>query len=341
MPSILWTMQAVGYLVELGKRIRTDELLKEKTATAERQNPWFTQQFVQQAVDAICNDMLQEEKLNQWLSAYKLRPIDKTVGLIFAGNIPLVGFHDFLCAYLCGCKMKIKQSSKDDVLFPRIIELLIEIDPDLTNRLEFVEKLKGFDAVIATGSDNTNRYFEYYFRDYPKILRKNRNSIAILNGQESDEELQALAHDVFDYFGFGCRNVSKLYIPVGYNFEKLFPNFSAYAWLHQHTKYMNNYDYNRTILLLNKTPHFANEFVMLVENESIPSPIGNLNFEYWHDEKVLQSKLKQSAEKIQCVVSTTPEKWEGLASVKFGEAQHPQLWDYADGVDTMAFLLSL
>lgn len=334
-------MDAVGNLVELGKRIKADELLKQKAIAAERQNPWFTATFVQQALDAICTEMLDEAKLKQWLSAYQLKPVNKTIGLVFAGNLPLVGFHDFLCAYVAGCRMKIKLSSKDDLLFPRLVELLWEIDPDLKGRVEIVEKLKDFDAVIATGSDNTNRYFEYYFRQYPKILRKNRNSVAILTGEESDTELQALANDVFAYFGFGCRNVSKIYVPVGYNFEKLFPNFNKYAWLHQHTKYMNNYDYNRTILLLNKTPHFANEFVMLVENESIPSPIGNLNFEYWHDDKVLNSKLKQSADKIQCVVSAEPGRWQLPSSVKFGQSQHPELWDYADGVDTMQFLLSL
>lgn len=334
-------MDTVGNLVELGKRIKADELLKQKAVAAERQNPWFTAAFVQQALDAVCTDMLNEAKLQQWLSAYRLKAVNKTVGLVFAGNLPLVGFHDFVCAYVAGCSMKIKLSSKDDLLFPRILELLTEIDPGLKARVEIVEKLKDFEAVIATGSDNTNRYFEYYFRQYPKILRKNRNSVAILTGEEGDTELQALADDVFAYFGFGCRNVSKIYVPVGYNFEKLFPNFNKYAWLHQHTKYMNNYDYNRTILLLNKTAHFANEFVMLVENESIPSPIGNLNFEYWHDDKVLNSKLKQNADKIQCVVSAEPGRWPLPASVKFGRSQHPELWDYADGVDTMQFLLSL
>ena len=237
--------------------------------------------------------------------------------------------------------MKIKLSSKDDELFPFVLQMLIEIDPPLKDRVGIVERLKDFDAVIATGSDNTNRYFEYYFRNYPKILRKNRNSIAILTGEESDLDLEKLADDIFLYFGFGCRNVSKLYVPVGYDVRVLFPHLKKYAWLHQHGKYMNNYDYNRTILLLNKTEHLANEFIMLQESPSIPSPISVLYYEYWHDENVLKTKLKESADKIQCIVSGQPERWKFPSSVRFGRSQRPELWDYADGVDTLEFLTRL
>lgn len=334
-------MQFINYLGDLGKALKTDDGLAQLIQTAHRKNPWFTPGFVQQAVNAIAGEMLNPELLSQWLRAYQLKPVNKTVGLIFAGNIPLVGFHDFLCAYVSGCHIKIKLSAKDDELFPYILKLLISIDPELAARVELVEKLKDFDAVIATGSDNTNRYFEYYFRQYPKILRHNRNSVAVLTGNENAEQLQALADDVFSYFGFGCRNVSKLYVPVGYNFENLIPQFGNYAWLHSHTKYMNNYDYNRTVVLMNKTPHFANEFVMLAENESIPSPIATLHYEYWHDERLLQGKLKQHANQIQCVVAADTNKWPSSSTVTFGKAQHPQLWDYADGVDTLAFLLAL
>lgn len=334
-------MDVISKLQALGNTLKNDAVFQEKIQSAERYNPWFTPAFVQQAVNAITDDMLTAPKLNQWLQQYTLHPVNKTIGLIMAGNLPLVGFHDFLCCYITGVHLKIKLSSKDDKLFPRLLELLAEVDPESARRIEVVDKLSGFDAVIATGSDNTNRYFDYYFKDYPKILRKNRNSVAILKGDETPEQLEALADDIFLYFGFGCRNVSKLYVPVGYDLKQLFPQFNAYAWLHNHTKYMNNYDYNRTILLLNNTPHLANEFVMLVEGESIPSPIGQVNIEYWHDEDVLQSKLRQQQEKIQCIVSAEPAKWQAASSVTFGQTQHPGLHDYADGVDTLAFLLAL
>ncbi|MCW5909396.1 MAG: acyl-CoA reductase [Chitinophagales bacterium] len=328
-------------LAALGKSLKTSERFKETIQRAEVKNPWFTKGFVKTAVNAIADEMLEKTKLQDWLNAYPLHEVNKTIGLIFAGNVPLVGFHDFLCCYVAGCRIKIKLSSKDDDLFPAILSLLSEIDSELNERVEIVDTLKNFDAVIATGSDNTNRYFEYYFRDYPKILRANRNSVAILKGNESKEDLEKLADDIFLYFGFGCRNVSKLYVPVGYNFETLFPAFQAYAWLHQHTKYMNNYDYNRTILLMNKTPHFADDKVMLVEDARIASPIATLHYEYWHDENILASKLKQNADKIQCIVSGNPGKWEGASEAVFGNAQHPALNDYADGVDTMTFLLGL
>lgn len=333
--------KAIKHLVELGKRLSTSAEVKENIKDSAHRNPWFTEQFMQYAVDAVVSEMLNEAKLKEWLGRYEPRPVNKTIGLIFAGNVPLVGFHDFLCCYVAGCKMKIKLSSKDDALFPLLLKLLISIDADLANRVELVETLKDFDAVIATGSNNTNRSFEYYFRNQPKILRKNRNSVAILTGEETSEDLEHLADDIFLYFGFGCRNVSKIYVPVGYDFARLFPHFEKYKWLHQHTKYMNNYDYNRTILLLNKTPHLSNDYVMITENASIPSPISVLYCEHWHDAQVLHSHLKQQQEKIQCVVSKEPEQWKLVSSVRFGEAQHPALWDYADGVDTIEFLLSL
>ena len=335
-------MNKIENLVALGEKLKSSKELPEKILAAERKNPWFIKQFGEQSINAVINEMLNEEKLKKWLGNYELKEINKTIGLIFAGNIPLVGLHDFLCCYVTGCKIKIKLSSKDDELFLFVLNQLIEIDSALKDKVEIVDTLKNFDAVIATGSDNTNRYFEYYFRNHPKILRKNRNSIAILTGEESTDDLEKLADDIFLYFGFGCRNVSKLYVPVGYDLTQLFPVFEKnYKWLHNHNKFMNNYDYNRTLLMLNKAPHLANEFLMLVENISIPSNIGTLHYEYWHDEKVLNTSLKQQEEKIQCVVSNQPAKWNFASSVKFGQAQHPQLWDYADGVDTIDFLLRL
>lgn len=328
-------------LTQLGKAISTDAELKQLSAQAHLRNPWQTEGFVQQSLQAIASDMLQPGALRQWLEHYTLHPVPKTLGLITAGNVPLVGFHDLLCAYVSGCKVQLKLSGKDDALLPRIITLLCTIDSAWQEKISIADKLQNFNAVIATGSDNTHRYFEYYFRQYPKILRKNRNSVAVLSGEETQAQLEALADDVFMYFGLGCRNVSKLFVPVGFAMERLFEAFTAYGWLHSHTKYMNNYDYQRTILLLNKTPHLANEFVMLKESEQTASPIATLHYEYWHDENVLKTRLKTEAPGIQCVVTDMPLEGLGLPLVSFGQAQHPQLWDYADGVDTLEFLLHL
>ena len=333
--------RTIENMVELGKRIKTSAALQENIITASHKNAWFTPEFVNYALDAISSEMLTEVKLNTWLAKYDLREVNKTIGLVFAGNIPLVGFHDFLCCYVTGCRMKIKLSSKDDTLFTALLDILFEIDPKAKQQVQIVDTLKDFEAVIATGSDNTNRHFEYYFRNYPRILRKNRNAIAILTGEEQDSELDLLTDDVFLYFGFGCRNVSKIFVPVGYDLTKLFPYFEKYKWLHQQGKYMNNYDYNRTLLLLNKTPHLANEFIALVENNSIPSPISTLHYQFWHDERILNTLLKENADKIQCVVSAQHGKWKLPSSVSFGQSQHPELWDYADGVDALQFLLSL
>ncbi|MBL0309264.1 MAG: acyl-CoA reductase [Bacteroidetes bacterium] len=331
----------IKYLVQLAQRLQSSGQIKGLIQTAGQKNTWFVPRFVQQSLDAIIHQMLDEQKLRQWLSAYQMKDSSKTIGLIMAGNLPLVGFHDFLCCYVAGCGMKIKLSSKDDELFPVVFNLLAEIDTGLKAKVEFVETLKGFDAVIATGSDNTNRYFEYYFRPYPKILRRNRNSVAILNGKETDAQLHDLAQDLFLYFGFGCRNVSKLYVPTSYDVRVLFPHFADYKWMHEHNKFMNNYDYQRTILMLNKLPHLANEFIMLCENPAIPSPIATLNYEFYSEEKQLQELLDLHAERIQCVVSGEPARWKSQSSVAFGQSQHPELWDYADGVDTVQFLMDL
>jgi hypothetical protein len=335
-------MKQIENLVELGKRLKNSDELEAKIYSAENRNPWFTERFVRNAVHALINEMLDEAKLKEWLARYSFHPVNKTIGLIFAGNIPLVGFHDFLCCYLAGCKIKIKLSSKDDLLFPFILKQLEDIDPAIKAHVEIVEQLAGFDAVIATGSNNTNRYFEYYFRNYPKILRKNRNSVAIVTGKETVGELEKLSDDVFMYFGFGCRNVSKLYVPQGYDLTQLFPAFEkGYKWLHGHNKFMNNYDYSRTILMLNRAPHLANEFLMLVESTAIPSSIATLNYEFWQNEQDLTSHLSQNASQIQCITAAQPNQWKLPTVVAFGQTQQPQLWDYADGIDTMAFLLNL
>jgi hypothetical protein len=336
----------ITHLVRLGEYLRTNDQVKEAVARAAYSNPWFIDTFVRESVDAIATQMLTEVKLREWTARYTIPAdelADKTIGIIMAGNLPLVGFHDFLCAYICGCKINIKLSGKDDTLFPFVLNALCEIDADLRPRVKLIEKLEGFDAVIATGSSNTHRYFEYYFKQYPSILRKNRNSVAILTGQETDTELDGLADDIFMYFGFGCRNVSKLYVPECYDITQLFPHFDKYKWMHSHTKYMNNYDYNRTLLLMNRTPHLANEILMMQESAAISSPVGVVFYEQYSSIDGLMAKINSDSEHIQCVAVGTHMfdivKLTNL--VQIGHTQQPELWDYADGADTLQFILSL
>jgi hypothetical protein len=335
----------IDILVKLGEILRSDSSVEEVIAKASSYNPWFTPGFCRSALDALIGKMLDRDKLTQWLSRYDIKGEEteaKTIGIIMAGNLPLVGFHDFLCAYIPGHNVKIKLSGKDDILFPYIYERLSEIDLSLKSKVSVIDRLEGFDAVIATGSNNTNRYFEYYFRKYPKILRKNRNSIAILTGQETGIELLGLADDIFMYFGFGCRNVSKLYVPEEYDLTRLFPYFDKYKWMHDHTKYMNNYDYNRTLLLMNRTEHLANDFIMIQESTAISSPISILHYERYNV-KSLEQKLINNLNDIQCVVSKPSiiVADNQIDVVKFGYTQCPELWEYADNVDTLSFCSSL
>lgn len=335
-------MTRVEHLIALGQKLTPNEALTDKIELAFNRNPWFTVPFLTEAIEAIRVNMLSEAKLNAWVSQYDLKPTHKTLGLIFAGNVPLVGFHDFLVGYVAGCPLKIKLSSKDDVLFPYLLSLLAQSDLQLNEQVTLVEKLENYDAVIATGSDNTNRYFDYYFRNHPKVLRKNRNSVAVLTGAETSEELNALGKDIFTYFGFGCRNVSKLFVPEGYSFNSFFEAIETdFAWLHHHTKYMNNYDYNRTLLLMNSTPHLSNNFLMISENESLASPIAVLHYETYKTAEELQAKLMAHQDKTQCIVSRKSALTEGFSPIAFGHTQQPGLSDYADGVDTLKFLLAL
>lgn len=329
----------IDSLVILGKNLQdknnTDFI--ETKLKAERFNRWFTQEFIDFSINSIVDNFLNKEKLNDWLSKYDLTNIDKTktIGLILAGNLPLVGFQDILSCFVLGLNVKIKMSSKDEVLTKHLIKELQKIDSDWT--CEIVERLQGFDKVIATGSKNTNRYFEYYFKDVPNILRTNRNSLAILNGKESKEDLEALADDIFMFFGQGCRNISKIFIPKDYEIIKLFPHFEKYKHLHFHKLYMDNYDYTRTILLMNQTPHFANEFIMLKEEDHLQSRLATLNFSFYTEEKEIADFIDDNKQTIQCTVSFKNDLWD---SFQFGEAQKPELWDYADDIDVMDFLLS-
>ncbi len=336
----------ISNLVQLGKALRTDEQFQTACETAHINNPFFTKEFVERAVNAICDEMLNEEKLKSFANLYPAlsenRPV-KTVGIIMAGNLPLVGFHDFLCVYLSGNKASIKLSSKDDKLFVALLNVLEKIDTSLREKVKLIERLENFDAVIATGSNNSNRYFEFYFRDYPKILRKNRSSIAVLSGEETREELESLADDIFLYFGLGCRSVSKLFVPKDYDLTQLFPHFSKYNWLHEHSKYMNNYDYYRSILLLNRTSHLADEKLMIEESEKISSPISVVYAERYDKVADLKNRIESFNEQLQCVTmhEKMAKKLDFSAFIKFGQTQNPALNDYADGVDTMDFLLKL
>jgi hypothetical protein len=237
-----------------------------------------------------------------------------------------------------GNKALIKLSSQDKLLTPYILNKLVEIEPAFAEQFEFIERLKDFDAVIATGSNNTSRYFDYYFSKVPNIIRKNRNSIAVLNGTESKEELHALGNDIFDYFGLGCRNVSKVFAPKGYKFDTFFESIEDFKSIADHHKYNNNYDYNKSIFLVNMDKHLDNGFLLVKEDERFASPLAVLYYEEYESITALDEKLVEQADQIQCIVSNESLSIETL---RFGQSQCPALWDYADGVDTMGFLRGL
>ena len=303
---------------------------------AELQNAWFTPIHVKNAISAWA-DALKKEKLTNWLSTYShSNDNPQRTAVIMAGNIPLVGFHDFLSVLIIGDYFVGKLSSNDNLLLPFLAEELIDIEPKFSNRIEFTkDRLPQFDKVIATGSNNTARYFEYYFKDKPHIIRKNRNSVAVLEGNESKEQLKALGEDIFQYFGLGCRNVSKLFVPKGYDFDAFFEAMYAYRDVINHHKYANNYDYNKAVYLMSSVKLLDNAFLLLKEDLNFSSPIGTLFYEYYSDEEQLKSRLNQEQEHIQCIVGTHK-----FCEVDYGKAQHPTLTDYADGVDTIEFLIS-
>jgi len=301
-------------------------------------NGWYTPGQVYFAIQSWA-EALTQSHLDQWLSAYELESVQpKSVGLILAGNIPLVGFHDFLSVLLSGHKVLVKTSSNDQHLLPFIAKYIIACEPEFENYITFVPgKLENFDAVIATGSNNTARYFEYYFKDKPSIIRKSRNSVAVLNGSETKEQLIELGEDIFRYFGLGCRNVSKLFVPTGYDFKDFFEALYEYKDVIYYEKYANNYDYNKAVFLMSNFKLLDNEFITLVQNSSYASPISSIFYELYDDLDAIKTRLKTEQDQIQCIVSNgiIPE------SVAFGQTQKPELWDYADNVDTMQFLLSI
>jgi hypothetical protein len=331
----------IDLLSKLGDYILSDDMgWKEAKEKASLENGWFIPEFVELAVKNIAESFLKKEGLSKWIIHYQPDPDNNrdrnpkpaTVGIVMAGNIPLVGFHDLLSVFITGHKAVIKPSSKDEVLIKHLVDVLIVSEPEISELIRFSEMLKNCDVYIATGSNNSSRYFEYYFGRYPHLIRRNKTSVAILNGNETRNELEQLADDVHQFFGLGCRNVTKLYTPPGYDFVPLLTAFKKYNYLADHHKYKNNYDYNLAIHILNNKFYMTNGSILLIEDVSIFSPISQLNYEYYRNKDSLLSSLYDNQE-IQCIV--------GRDHVPFGQAQRPTLFDYADKADTMAFLKSL
>ncbi|MBS7564992.1 acyl-CoA reductase [Mucilaginibacter sp. Bleaf8] len=331
----------INTLVQLGHQLTSpDETLARLIQTESHHNAWFTPESVEQAVTAA-GAALNENTLTQWLDKYHFTDSEpKKIGLILAGNIPLVGFHDVLCVLISGNIALIKASSQDARLIKYVLQLLVNLDGSFADKFQFVERLQGFDAVIATGSNNTSRYFEYYFGKVPHIIRKNRNSIALLTGNETTEQLHELGKDIFAYYGLGCRNVSKAFVPKGYNFVSLFEAIESYNEVANHHKYHNNYDYNKSIYLVNSDKHYDNGFLLVKQDERLASPLAVLFYEEYDNLQAVQAKLTEQSDQIQCIVSAADLKVPNQV-VSFGQSQQPALWDYADGVDTMQFLSNL
>ena len=311
---------------------------KHQIQLAHEHNGWFTKENICFALNGWANS-LNDYGINQWLAKHNFKDVaPKKVAIIMAGNIPLVGFHDFLSVLISGHDVVVRQSSNDKHLLPYLAKYLEHVEPEFKEKITFTEeKLTDFDAVIATGSNNTARYFEHYFKGKPSIIRKNRNSVAILTGTETEEEMRLLSEDIFRYYGLGCRNVSKFFVPKGYNFDAFFKGI--YEWhpiINQH-KYANNYDYNKAVYIMSEFDLLENGFLMIKEDTSYSSPIATLFYEYYNDLDTLKLQLKDNENNIQCIVS------KGIMEddVAFGQTQHPQLWDYADNVDTIAFLLKM
>ena len=300
-------------------------------------NGWYTPEQVYFSIQSWAK-ALSEENLDQWLSAYTIDTREsKNIALILAGNIPLVGFHDFLSVLVSGHNVLVKTSSNDQHLLPFLAKYIIATEPRFADKINFVEgKLENFNAVIATGSNNTARYFEYYFKDKPSIIRKSRNSVAVLSGKETAAQLAALGEDIFRYFGLGCRNVSKLFVPKGYTFDAFFEAIFEYQDVIHYEKYANNYDYNKAVFLMSNFKLLDNGFLTLKEDKSPASPISSVFYEFYDDINVLQKRLEKEADQIQCIVSDNLME----NSIDFGQTQHPELWNYADNVDTISFLLT-
>lgn len=333
-------IESLNYLQNVMHDMSNDDI-QNAILSAYKENQWFTPENIQASLNAINDYYLVKSSLDRLANDYHLddNVTSKKIGLVLAGNIPLVGFHDILCTFLVGHVSVIKLSDKDRILIPFLFKKLIEKYPEANHYFQFVDKLSDYDAAIATGSNTTARYFEYYFRHVPHIIRQNRNSVAIITGNESDKELLDLGVDIFSYFGLGCRNVSKLYIPLDYDITQLFVAFDSYKEIMHHNKYKNNFDYNVALYLLNKESFLHNDFLVFKESESIVSRIGCIHYEFYENKVALIEKLKCKLSEIQCIVSKLP--IEGLPTVNPGDAQCPTINTFADDVDTIQFLLAV
>lgn len=328
-------VERIDLMEKLGNYLLgNDEELKAATQKAFEKNKWFTEAFINLSLKNIATQFLNRNKLEHWVKYYHLDNNVKTkvIGIVMAGNIPLVGFQDFLSVFISGHKQMLKLSEKDTVLMEHIIEKLTGWNAEVANLAKVAVFLKNCDAYIATGSNNSSRYFKYYFGKYPSVIRSNKTSVAVLTGKETHEQLGLLADDVHTYFGLGCRNVTKLFVPVDYDFKPLLNAFRKYGHFADHTKYKNNYDYNLTLLIMNNKSYMTNDSIILFENENIFSPVSQLHYSFYHDTNGLLNDLKKDRD-IQCII--------GNGAIAFGEAQQPGLFDYPDGRDTMEFLLGL
>lgn len=330
-------LKAKAIAEDLNETIDFDDLtgFQKVVRQSTRENPWFTKDNIVEALSGIAY-MLRPEALEKWVQEYDSNSAQpsKRVGMVLAGNIPMVGFHDIFCTIVAGHQAIVKPSTSDLRLLPALFTMFEEALPEMDFPIEWVEgKLPKIDAVIATGSNNTSRYFEYYFKDVPHIIRKNRSSVAILNGEESDEELKELGKDIFSYFGMGCRSISKLYVHEDFELDRFFKSIYDYHPIVNHNKYGNNFDYYRALWMMNLESILENGFLILRPSEAIASPTSTLFFERYTDEDKVRESLKEKEAEIQCIVSKK--------DIPFGNSQFPELWDFADGVDTMKFLMSV
>ncbi len=334
--------ERIDALVALGEYIgRMEGRLEFVIRQSKLNNGWFTVENTKLSLKAIETEFLERKKLTEWANSYDIQENiePKKVGLILAGNIPLVGFQDVMNTFVAGHHSLIKCSDKDFYLMRHFIKVLSEINPDTENYFTVIERLAGFDAVIATGSNNTARYFETYFKKYPNIIRRNRNSIGVVDGSETEGNFRKLADDVFNYFGLGCRNVAKIYVPEGYDFNPILEVFHERKLIVNHGKYKNNFDYNIAFHILNQKPFYNNGSIIMIESPSLQSRIAQLHYEYYSDKAALIEELASKEEQIQCVVGNN--SLEGIDVIPFGMSQRPTLYDYADGVDVMEFLKKL
>jgi len=327
--------------VELGLELSNinDQEINEISTVAKSKNGWFDEKEIKRSIEGLIK-ILDADQLKKWSNQYNFdNQNPKKVGVIMAGNIPFVGFHDLLCVLLAGHHLMAKLSSQDSILMKYIVDKLLESAPNFN--VSFPGKLTGMEAVIATGSDNSARYFDYYFKNIPNLIRKNRTSVAVLSGKETQKDFIKLGEDIFSYYGLGCRNVSKVLYPKGFDLTKMLDGFESYSHVANHHKYRNNYDYNKSIYLVNRVAHLDSGYLLLNENKSMVSPISVLYTEEYEDIADCERILIENESKIQCIVSDMNFNNHRENQVSFGNAQYPQVSDYADQVDTMSFLSSL